>query len=119
MVIRIPGDHVYRSEVDIEFRKLIRMQKIRSVYYICVNLYLWVFFTNSMRILEEVYDEIRKNVGEDFPVMAVNSIDDPLMAEQLSFLGDKLAVIGDVRQCQNAMEAACEGFDAGYNASIT
>ena len=36
--------------------------------------------------------------------------------EALSGLGDKLVVIGNARQCQNAMEAASEGYESGYYA---
>lgn len=38
------------------------------------------------------------------------------LVEQLKDLGDKLVVVGDASACTNAMEAAAQGFDAGYYA---
>lgn len=38
------------------------------------------------------------------------------LAEELKELGDKLVLVGDVKQCRDAMEAASEGFEAGYYA---
>ena len=32
------------------------------------------------------------------------------LADELKGLGDKLVIIGDARMCQNAMEAASEGY---------
>ncbi|MBQ7991812.1 MAG: hypothetical protein IJ252_02165 [Solobacterium sp.] len=57
-----------------------------------------------------------KKLPYDAIVVAMGYHPNSALAEQLSFLGEKLAVIGDARQCQNAMEAASEGFEAGYNA---
>ena len=36
------------------------------------------------------------------------------LKDALSFLGDRLVVVGDARECTNAMEAGFEGFKAGY-----
>lgn len=38
------------------------------------------------------------------------------LIEKLGELGDRLIIIGDAKMCRNAMEAASEGFEAGYNA---
>ena len=55
-----------------------------------------------------------KTLPYDAIVVAMGYHPDNSLLDELSFLGDKLAVIGDARQCQNAMEAAAEGFEAGY-----
>ncbi|MCR4600477.1 MAG: FAD-dependent oxidoreductase [Clostridia bacterium] len=63
----------------------------------------------------EINGETRK-LQYDAIVVAMGYHPNNALQEQLSSLGDKLVVIGDARQCQNAMEAASEGFEAGYNA---
>jgi NADH dehydrogenase FAD-containing subunit len=59
---------------------------------------------------------VTKRLPYDAIVVAMGYHSNNALADELSVLGDKLAVIGDARQCQNAMEAASEGFEAGYNA---
>ena len=58
----------------------------------------------------------RMNLPYDAIVVAMGYHPNNQLATELTDLGDKLVVIGDARQCQNAMEAASEGFEAGYNA---
>ncbi|MGM0216459.1 FAD-dependent oxidoreductase [Enterococcus sp. AZ109] len=36
------------------------------------------------------------------------------LVEALKTMGDKLVIVGDAKKARNAMEAATEGFDAGY-----
>jgi len=78
---------------------------------------------NDTKVLEVTDTEMivdaggeTKKLPYDAIVVAMGYHPNSALAEQLSFLGEKLAVIGDARQCQNAMEAASEGFEAGYNA---
>lgn len=78
---------------------------------------------NDTKVMEVTDTDMIVEVGGktaslpyDAIVVAMGYHPNNTLAEELSSLGDKLVVIGDARQCQNAMEAATEGFDAGYNA---
>lgn len=70
--------------------------------------------TDSEMIVEN--EGVQKALPYDAIVAAMGYHSNNSLKDELSELGDKLVVIGDARQCQNAMEAASEGFEAGYNA---
>lgn len=53
------------------------------------------------------------NLPYDAIVVSMGYHPNNSLEEKLKSLGDKLVVIGDARKCQNAMEAASEGYDAG------
>lgn len=57
-----------------------------------------------------------KRLPYDAIVVSMGYHPDNHLYEELKVLGDKVVVIGDAKQARNAMEAAAEGFDAGYNA---
>lgn len=50
----------------------------------------------------------------DHVVLALGYHPNNALAAQLSNLGDKLVVVGDAVRCASAMEAAAQGFHAGY-----
>lgn len=52
----------------------------------------------------------------DAVIVALGYKPENALAEELSDLGDKLVVIGDAKECSNALEAGVQGFAAGYNA---
>jgi NADPH-dependent 2,4-dienoyl-CoA reductase/sulfur reductase-like enzyme len=52
----------------------------------------------------------------DFVVLAVGYRANDSLRSELSFLGDKLAVVGDAEACANALTASHSGFAAGYYA---
>lgn len=70
--------------------------------------------TDSDLVVEK--DGAAMKLPYDYIVVSMGYHPDTSLKDSLLSLGDKLVVIGDARQCQNAMEAASEGFDAGYNA---
>ncbi|MBQ9823894.1 MAG: FAD-dependent oxidoreductase [Solobacterium sp.] len=101
-------------------------EKTDQTRYIPIRRFLLdteVKLMNDTKVLEVTDTEMivdaggeTKKLPYDAIVVAMGYHPNSALAEQLSFLGEKLAVIGDARQCQNAMEAASEGFEAGYNA---
>ena len=70
--------------------------------------------TDTDMIVEQ--EGVQKKLPYDCIIAAMGYHSDNVLAEELKELGDRVTVIGDARQCQNAMEAAAEGFEAGYNA---
>lgn len=70
--------------------------------------------TDSDLIVEK--DGASMKLPYDYIVVSMGYHPDTSLKDSLQSLEDRLVVIGDARQCQNAMEAAAEGFDAGYNA---
>ena len=70
--------------------------------------------TDTDMIVEQ--EGVQKKLPYDCIITAMGYHSDNALAEELKELGDRVTVIGDARQCQNAMEAAAEGFEAGYNA---
>lgn len=50
----------------------------------------------------------------DHVVLAMGYHPNNALAAELSELGDKLVVVGDAVRCASAMEAAAQGFEAGY-----
>ena len=82
-----------------------------------------VVLMNDAKVIEAtdtdlVVDQLGtiKKLGYDAIVVSMGYHPDNALVEELADLGDKLVLVGDVKQCRNAMEAATEGFDAGYNA---
>ena len=70
--------------------------------------------TDTDMIVEQ--EGVQKKLPYDYIIAAMGYHSENALAEELKELGDRVTVIGDARQCQNAMEAAAEGFEAGYNA---
>ena len=54
--------------------------------------------------------------GCDFVVLALGYTANNALAHELTFLGDKLVVVGDADGGKNALIATETGFEAGYNA---
>lgn len=57
-----------------------------------------------------------KKLPYDAIVVSMGYHSNNQLYEELKVLGDKVVLIGDAKQARNAMEAAADGFDAGYNA---
>lgn len=55
-----------------------------------------------------------KRIPYDAIVVSMGYHPNNALVEELQSISDRLVVIGDARKCQNAMEAATEGYDAGY-----
>ncbi|MCD8099670.1 MAG: FAD-dependent oxidoreductase [Oscillospiraceae bacterium] len=50
----------------------------------------------------------------DYVIISTGYYPNNALAEQLQSLGNRLAVVGDADKCSNAMDAAEQGFAAGY-----
>lgn len=76
--------------------------------------------TTPIRVTENGVVLERDGVEKEYPfdciVVGIGYRPNNALAASLSSLGDKLTVIGDAKDVRNAMWAAAEGFDAGYNA---
>ena len=59
---------------------------------------------------------VRKTLPYDAVVVSMGYHPNSRLAAELEDLGEKLTVIGDAKECTNAMEAASMGFEAGYHA---
>lgn len=59
---------------------------------------------------------MRKTLPYDAVVVSMGYHPNSRLAAELEDLGEKLTVIGDAKECTNAMEAASMGFEAGYHA---
>lgn len=59
---------------------------------------------------------VKEHVPYDAVVVSMGYHPNNSLAQELAGLGDKVTVIGDALKCQNAMEAASSGFEAGYYA---
>ncbi len=74
--------------------------------------------TRTVRITENgavlEHDGIEKEIPFDHIVIGMGYAPANELAESLNVLGDKLVVIGDAKEVRNAMQAAAEGYDAGY-----
>lgn len=82
-----------------------------------------VVLTNDAKVMEATDMELvidHNGTVEKLPydaiVVSMGYHANNSLGEELKFLGDKLIVVGDAKQARNAMEAATEGFDAGYYA---
>lgn len=58
----------------------------------------------------------KKTLPYDAIVVSMGYHPNNSLAEALKDLGDRLVLVGDVKQCRDAMETASEGFEAGYYA---
>lgn len=82
-----------------------------------------VVLMNDTKVVEAADDDliveqngVKKALPYDAIVVSMGYHPNNTLADQLKELGDKLVLVGDVKQCRDAMEAATEGYDAGYNA---
>ncbi len=66
-------------------------------------------------LLVEINGE-KTSLPYDAIVVSMGYHPNPGLVDELKDLGDKLVIVGDAKQCRDAMEAAAEGFDAGYHA---
>ncbi len=74
-----------------------------------------VIEANDQELIIEKSGKIEK-LPYDAIVVAMGYHPSQDLKEELKDIEDKLVIIGDALQCRDAMEAASEGFDAGYNA---
>ena len=71
---------------------------------------------NDTGVVVEFEDESVKTIKADNIVMAMGYKPNNALAEELSFLGDRLVVIGDAKdRCSDVMNANIDGLEAGYN----
>ncbi len=70
--------------------------------------------TDSELIVETNGEE--KTLPYDAIVVSMGYHPNQKLVDELQDLGEKLSVVGDAKACRDAMEAASEGFDAGYYA---
>lgn len=93
--------------------RVVSIKKFLNEREIKVMLNTKVLEICSSGILLE-YDGMPHLLPCDHVVVAMGYHPNNALAEELKDLGDKLVVVGDATKCANAMEAADQGFAAGY-----
>ena len=82
-----------------------------------------VVLTNDAKVIEATETELvidhngtEERLPYDNIVVSMGYHPNNALVSQLESLGDRLVVVGDALKARNAMEAASEGFEAGYYA---
>jgi 2,4-dienoyl-CoA reductase-like NADH-dependent reductase (Old Yellow Enzyme family)/thioredoxin reductase len=115
-----------RGEITVVEMAHTMAEKTDQTRYIPMRRFLLdhqVKLMNDTKVIEATDTELivdnngtNEKLGYDAIVVSMGYHPNPELREALQELGDKLVVIGDAEKCRDAMEAATEGFDAGYNA---